>query len=188
MRALICREFGPVESLELADIPAPVPGPDQMLLDIAATSVNFADSIMVDGRYQTKPAFPFSPGLEGAGVVAAVGANVKTFKPGDKVVLTGWRVGEAHWGGYAQKARVKADWLVPLPAGLDTRAAMAVGTAGFTAMLAVIVKTAVVNRCLVFIGSVLSGHGGCPSQPTDDKSLRNTAGTAPWTTGLRTGR
>ncbi len=57
--------------------------------------------------------------------------------PGDKVVLTGWRVGEAHWGGYAQKARVRADWLVPLPAGLDTRQAMAVGTAGFTAMLAV---------------------------------------------------
>ncbi len=59
------------------------------------------------------------------------------YKPGDKVVLTGWRVGEAHWGGYSQKARVKADWLVPLPDGLDTRQAMAVGTAGFTAMLAV---------------------------------------------------
>ena len=59
------------------------------------------------------------------------------YKPGDKVVLTGWRVGEVHWGGYAQKARVKADWLVPLPSGLTTRQAMAVGTAGFTAMLAV---------------------------------------------------
>ena len=59
------------------------------------------------------------------------------YKAGDKVVLTGWRVGEAHWGGYAQKARVKADWLVPLPDGLDARQAMAVGTAGFTAMLAV---------------------------------------------------
>ncbi|HSG55545.1 MAG TPA: acryloyl-CoA reductase, partial [Paracoccaceae bacterium] len=59
------------------------------------------------------------------------------YKPGDKVVLTGWRVGEAHWGGYSQKARVRADWLVPLPQGLSTRQAMAVGTAGFTAMLAV---------------------------------------------------
>ncbi|MFM8751109.1 MDR family oxidoreductase, partial [Rhabdaerophilum sp.] len=59
------------------------------------------------------------------------------YKPGDKVVLTGWRVGETWWGGYAEKARVKADWLVPLPAGLTTRQAMAVGTAGFTAMLAV---------------------------------------------------
>ncbi|MEM7489179.1 MAG: acryloyl-CoA reductase, partial [Pseudomonadota bacterium] len=59
------------------------------------------------------------------------------YAPGDKVVLTGWRVGEAHWGGYSQKARVKADWLVPLPEGLTTRQAMAVGTAGFTSMLAV---------------------------------------------------
>ncbi|MEL6587652.1 MAG: acryloyl-CoA reductase, partial [Pseudomonadota bacterium] len=59
------------------------------------------------------------------------------YSPGDKVVLTGWRVGEAHWGGYAQKARVKADWLVPLPHGLTPRQAMAVGTAGFTSMLAV---------------------------------------------------
>ena len=59
------------------------------------------------------------------------------YKPGDKVVLTGWRVGEAWWGGYAQKARVKADWLVPLPDGLSTEQAMAVGTAGFTAMLAI---------------------------------------------------
>ena len=60
------------------------------------------------------------------------------YKPGDKVVLTGWRVGETQWGGYAQKARVNADWLVPLPAGLSTRQAMAIGTAGLTAMLAVI--------------------------------------------------
>jgi len=59
------------------------------------------------------------------------------YKTGDKVVLTGWRVGEMHWGGYAQKARVKADWLVPLPAGLSTQQAMAVGTAGFTSMLCV---------------------------------------------------
>ena len=59
------------------------------------------------------------------------------YAPGDQVVLTGWRVGEAHWGGYAQKARVKADWLVPLPEGLTPRQAMAVGTAGLTSMLAV---------------------------------------------------
>ena len=58
------------------------------------------------------------------------------FKPGDKVILTGWRVGEVHWGGYAGKARVKADWLVPLPEGMTLRQAMAIGTAGFTAALA----------------------------------------------------
>ena len=79
--------------------------------------------------------WPHVAGIDFAGTVEA--SSDDRYKPGDKVVLTGWRVGEVHWGGYAQKARVKADWLVPLPPGLTTRAAMAVGTAGFTAMLAV---------------------------------------------------
>jgi len=79
--------------------------------------------------------YPHVPGIDFAGLVEA--SEDQRYKPGDRVVLTGWRVGEAHWGGYAQKARVRADWLVPLPEGLDTRAAMTVGTAGFTAMLAV---------------------------------------------------
>jgi len=80
-------------------------------------------------------AWPHVAGIDFAGVVEA--SSDARYKPGDKVVLTGWRVGEVHWGGYSQKARVKADWLVPLPSGLTTRQAMAVGTAGFTAMLAV---------------------------------------------------
>ncbi|MFN4202351.1 MAG: MDR family oxidoreductase [Tabrizicola sp.] len=81
-------------------------------------------------------AWPHVAGIDFAGVVEA--SDDARYKPGDKVVLTGWRVGEVHWGGYAQKARVKADWLVPLPEGLTTKLAMAVGTAGFTAMLAVV--------------------------------------------------
>lgn len=80
-------------------------------------------------------AWPHVAGIDFAGTVEA--SDDARYKPGDKVVLTGWRVGEVHWGGYAQKARVRADWLVPLPSGLTTRQAMAVGTAGFTAMLAV---------------------------------------------------
>ncbi|MCG7626344.1 acryloyl-CoA reductase [Epibacterium sp. MM17-32] len=79
--------------------------------------------------------YPHVPGIDFAGTVEA--SSDDRYKPGDKVVLTGWRVGEAHWGGYSQKARVKADWLVPLPDGITARQAMAVGTAGFTAMLAV---------------------------------------------------
>ena len=75
------------------------------------------------------------PGVDFAGRVEA--SSDPRYKPGDPVVLTGWRVGEAHWGGYAEKARVKADWLVPLPEGLTLRQAMAIGTAGLTAMLAV---------------------------------------------------
>lgn len=79
--------------------------------------------------------YPHVPGIDFAGTVEA--SDDPRYAAGDKVVLTGWRVGEVHWGGYASKARVKADWLVPLPEGLSTRDAMAVGTAGFTATLAV---------------------------------------------------
>ncbi|PSL17265.1 acryloyl-CoA reductase [Shimia abyssi] len=79
--------------------------------------------------------YPHVPGIDFAGTVEA--SDDARYKPGDKVVLTGWRVGEMHWGGYGQKARVKADWLVPLPDGLSAQQAMAVGTAGFTSMLAV---------------------------------------------------
>ena len=79
--------------------------------------------------------YPHVPGIDFSGTVSA--SSDSRYKEGDKVVLTGWRVGEAYWGGYSQKARVKADWLVPLPEGVTSRQAMAVGTAGFTAMLAV---------------------------------------------------
>ncbi len=79
--------------------------------------------------------YPHVPGIDFAGRVET--SADPRYRPGDAVVLTGWRVGEAHWGGFAEKARVRADWLVPLPAGLTTRQAMALGTAGFTAMLAV---------------------------------------------------
>jgi acrylyl-CoA reductase (NADPH) len=79
--------------------------------------------------------YPHVPGIDFAGVVEA--SEDARYVPGDRVVLTGWRVGEVHWGGYATRARVKADWLVPLPDGLTARQAMAVGTAGLTSMLAV---------------------------------------------------
>ena len=80
--------------------------------------------------------YPHVPGIDFAGTVES--SDDDRYKAGDKVVLTGWRVGESRWGGYAQKARVNADWLVPLPDGLSTQQSMAVGTAGLTAMLAVL--------------------------------------------------
>ena len=99
------------------------------------STVNYKDGLCIGPGGGLVRNYPHVPGIDFAGTVEA--SDDDRYKPGDKVVLTGWRVGEAHWGGYAQKARVKADWLVPLPAGLDSRQAMAVGTAGFTAMLAV---------------------------------------------------
>lgn len=99
------------------------------------STLNYKDGLCIGPGGGLVRTYPHVPGIDFAGTVEA--SDDGRYKPGDKVVLTGWRVGEAHWGGYAEKARVKADWLVPLPGGLDTRQAMAVGTAGFTAMLAV---------------------------------------------------
>ncbi|MEM1431395.1 MAG: MDR family oxidoreductase [Pseudomonadota bacterium] len=99
------------------------------------STLNYKDGLCIGPGGGLVRTYPHVPGIDLAGTVEA--SDDARFAPGDKVVLTGWRVGEVHWGGYAEKARVKADWLVPLPQGLTTRQAMAVGTAGFTAMLAV---------------------------------------------------
>ena len=99
------------------------------------STVNYKDGLCIGPGGGLVRDYPHVPGIDFAGTVEA--SDDARYKPGDKVVLTGWRVGETHWGGHAQKARVNADWLVPLPGGLTTRQAMAVGTAGFTSMLAV---------------------------------------------------
>ena len=107
----------------------------EVTVAVEYSTVNYKDGLCIGPGGGLVRNYPHVPGIDFAGTVET--SSDERYKPGDKVVLTGWRVGEAHWGGYAQKARVKADWLVPLPKGLDTRKAMAVGTAGFTAMLAV---------------------------------------------------
>ena len=99
------------------------------------STLNYKDGLCIGPGGGLVRRYPHVPGIDFAGTVEA--SSDDRDRPGDKVVLTGWRVGEAHWGGYAEKARVKADWLVPLPGGLTTRQAMAVGTAGLTAMLAI---------------------------------------------------
>ena len=107
----------------------------EVTVAVEFSTVNYKDGLCIGPGGGLVRTYPHVPGIDFAGKVEA--SDDPRYSPGDKVVLTGWRVGEAHWGGYAQKARVKADWLVPLPEGLDTRQAMAVGTAGFTAMLSV---------------------------------------------------
>jgi acrylyl-CoA reductase (NADPH) len=99
------------------------------------STVNYKDGLCIGPGGGLVRNYPHIPGIDFAGTVES--SSDYRYKAGDKVVLTGWRVGEAHFGGYSQKARVNADWLVPLPKGLDTRTAMAVGTAGFTSMLSV---------------------------------------------------
>jgi NADPH:quinone reductase len=112
MRAVICRAWGEVDTLSVEDVPPPTPAADEVLIDVRATGVNYADAIMVAGRYQTRPAFPFSPGLEAAGVVVACGDDVTRFRPGDRVMAT-----LAH-GGFAEQAVAKDVETFPVPEGM----------------------------------------------------------------------
>jgi acrylyl-CoA reductase (NADPH) len=120
-----------VRELSEADLPD-----GDVTVRVDHSTVNYKDGLCLGSGGGLVRAWPHVPGIDFAGVVEE--SADPRYRPGDRVVLTGWRVGEVHWGGYAEKARVKADWLVPLPAGLTTRQAMAVGTAGLTAMLAVL--------------------------------------------------
>jgi len=106
-----------------------------VLVDVEYSTVNYKDGLCIGPGGGLVRDYPHVPGIDLAGTVAQ--SSSSQYSQGDKVVLTGWRVGEAWWGGYSQKARVKSEWLVPLPDGISTRQAMAVGTAGITAMLAV---------------------------------------------------
>ncbi len=119
-----------VKSITQDDMPQ-----SEVTVAVDYSTVNYKDGLCIGPGGGLVRNYPHIPGIDFAGTVEA--SSDDRYKTGDKVVLTGWRVGEAHWGGYSQKANVRADWLVPLPDRLTTRQAMAVGTAGFTAMLAV---------------------------------------------------
>lgn len=106
-----------------------------VIVRVQYSTLNYKDGLILNGLGRLVRNYPHIPGVDFAGVVEA--SQHPGFKPGESVVLTGWRVGEVHWGGYAEKARVKGDWLVKLPADLTARRAMAIGTAGFTSMLCV---------------------------------------------------
>lgn len=119
------RQLEGVESLPDGDV----------LVAVQHSSLNYKDGLAITGKARVVRHFPMVPGIDFAGQV--IESNDSRYQSGDQVVLTGWGVGENHWGGMAQKARVKADWLVPMPQGLDSKKAMTIGTAGLTAMLCV---------------------------------------------------
>ena len=113
MRAMICRAYGAIDNLALADVPAPSLGPGQVAIDVHAAGVNFGEMLMVLGQYQEKPPVPFTPGFEVAGVVRAVGDGIARFKPGDRVMAA------LPWGGYAEIAVAAADAVFPIPPSMD---------------------------------------------------------------------
>ena len=119
-----------IQTLTTDDLPA-----GDVLIAVDYSSLNYKDGLAVTGTGKIIRDFPMVPGIDLAGSVLE--SNDARYKVGDQVIVTGWGVGERYWGGYAQQARVKADWLVPLPNGLSTQQAMIIGTAGLTAMLCV---------------------------------------------------
>ena len=106
-----------------------------VLIDVAYSTLNYKDGLAITGRSPVVRKWPMVPGIDLVGTVVESGSA--RWKPGDAVVLNGWGVGETHWGGLAQKARLKGEWLVPLPEAISPRRAMAIGTAGYTAALCV---------------------------------------------------
>ena len=106
-----------------------------VLVDVEYSTLNYKDGLCLGAGGGLVRTYPHVPGIDFSGTVNS--SDDPRYHQGDKVILTGWRVGETHWGGYAEKARVNADWLVPLPKGLTTRQAMAIGTAGLTSMFAI---------------------------------------------------
>lgn len=119
-----------IEEVSIDQLP-----PGEVLIDVRYSTLNYKDGMILSGLGRLVTKYPHIPGVDLAGVVAA--SQYPDFKVGDEVLVTGYRCGEIHWGGYAEKARVPANWVVPLPKGITLRDAMAIGTAGFTSMQAV---------------------------------------------------
>jgi acrylyl-CoA reductase (NADPH) len=135
-RALVLHEEGGKVTPRLEDVDDARLPKGEVTVAVEYSTLNYKDGMILQGIGRLVRAYPHVPGIDFAGIVER--SDSPAFNPSDRVVLTGWRVGEAQWGGYAEKARVKAEHLVHLPEGLSTRQAMAIGTAGFTAMLSVI--------------------------------------------------
>ncbi|MBK5221480.1 MAG: oxidoreductase [Acidimicrobiia bacterium] len=120
-----------IRELDDADLPV-----GEVTIDVAHSTVNYKDGLAYSGAPGVVRSYPIVPGVDLAGTVAA--SDDLRYRVGDRVTVTGWRMGERHWGGHAERARVPADWLVKLPDSIDTRTAMAIGTAGLTSMLCVL--------------------------------------------------
>lgn len=134
-RALVLEEKDGKISSSLQNVDDAALPPGDVTVAVSHSTLNYKDGLIIAGLGRIVRKYPHVPGIDFVGTVETSAAS--GFKPGDKVILTGWRVGEWTWGGFAQKARVKGEWLVPLPAAMSPHQAMAIGTAGFTAMLAI---------------------------------------------------
>ncbi|TQS72248.1 oxidoreductase [Rhodobacteraceae bacterium] len=136
MKAILIEKPDDTQIVSVQDVPDTQLPEGDVLVDVAYSTMNYKDALAITGASPVVRRFPMVPGIDFSGTVAE--SSHPDFKPGDRVVLNGWGVGETHWGGLTERARVKGDWLVPLPAAIAPRQAAAIGTAGYTAMLCVL--------------------------------------------------
>ncbi len=136
MKAILIEKAEDTQAVSLTDVAEDQLPEGDVLVEVAYSTLNYKDALAITGKAPVVRRFPMVPGIDFTGTVAE--SRHADFKPGDRVILNGWGVGETHWGGLAERARVRGDWLVPLPASLDLRQAAAIGTAGYTAMLCVL--------------------------------------------------
>ncbi len=135
-KALVISKTGDQQQCDVREVNDAELPPGDVTIAIEYSTINYKDGLAIIGKAPVVRKFPMIPGIDGAGTVSA--SSHAGFKPGDKVILNGWGVGETHWGCLAQQARLRGDWLVSLPSQLTARQAMSIGTAGYTAMLCVL--------------------------------------------------
>ena len=153
MRAVVCRQFAPVDRLVVEERPDPVPAPGQVVIAVRAAGVNFVDGLFVQGKYQIKPPLPFTPGSEVAGEVAAAGDGVGSLALGDRVLATTWM------GGYASHAEVPAESAVAMPAGLSFGQAAGLVQSYGTALFALTCRTHLAEGEWVLVLGAAGGVG-----------------------------
>lgn len=153
MRAVLVKEFGPPSVVVVEDVPDPTPGPDEVIIDVMATSVNFPDLLVVGGTYQNLPERPFSPGKEASGVISAVGSKVTGWSVGDRVLTL------VEYGSYAEKLRAPVGQIVNLPSGVDFVRAASFGLVYSTAWFGLVRRAKMSPSDVVLVTGAGGGVG-----------------------------
>jgi NADPH:quinone reductase len=153
MKAVLCKAFGPPQSLVFEEIPSPAPGPGEVVIAVKAASVNFPDVLIIQNKYQVKPPLPFSPGSELAGIVKTVGEGVTAFKPGDPVLAI------TTYGAFAEEVKTEARRLLPIPAGMSFADAAAFGLTYATSDHALVDRGALASGETLLVLGAAGGVG-----------------------------
>jgi NADPH2:quinone reductase len=153
VKAVVVREFAPIESLEIGELPDPVPGKGQVVIDVKAAEINYPDILVISGQYQIKPPLPFAPGKAAAGIVSAVGAGVGDLKVGDRVAA------QVEYGAFAEKLLAPAANVFPMPAAVDFTKGAALGLVYQTAHFALVERARLQTGDVVLVLGASGGIG-----------------------------